>query len=121
LCCIGLSCSYYELDLEDVVYGRDRVVWYSNPQFDASQVPPEWHQWLHRMTDKLPTRDTTEEFTPKYAKEHSPNLTGTDKAYSPKNYIGNEEWDGHAKGPIRAWVPTSSASVSRHIVNKDDL
>jgi NADH:ubiquinone oxidoreductase subunit len=23
--------------------------------YDASQVPPEWHRWLHHMTDEPPT------------------------------------------------------------------
>lgn len=97
------------------MYGRDRVVWYANPNFDASQVPPEWHQWLHRMTDRLPSRETTAGFAPKYEQPHQPNLTGTANSYSPKNFIGNQQWTGYAKSPIKPWVAGSSSS------SKDEL
>jgi len=43
---------YFESGEEQV--GRHRWVFYAKPNFDASQVPPEWHQWLHRMTDRVP-------------------------------------------------------------------
>ncbi len=32
--------------------GRDRWVEFKAKYYDASLVPPEWHAWLHRMTDK---------------------------------------------------------------------
>ncbi|CAD5226630.1 unnamed protein product [Bursaphelenchus xylophilus] len=37
---------------------RNRWVVYDQKQwldYDASQVPPEWHRWLHHMTDEPPT------------------------------------------------------------------
>ncbi|KAI9193521.1 NADH ubiquinone oxidoreductase subunit NDUFA12-domain-containing protein [Polychytrium aggregatum] len=74
-----LGNEYYE-NKNDVVV-RDRWVLFSRWNSDASQVPPEWHQWLHRMTDDIPTEKTL----PKPAKYNPPahieNLTGTTAAF----------------------------------------
>lgn len=35
---------YYENRAD--YHGRDRWVLYNKWNFDASQVPPEWHQWV---------------------------------------------------------------------------
>mmetsp|Transcript_26854 Transcript_26854/g.54546 ORF Transcript_26854/g.54546 Transcript_26854/m.54546 type:complete len:195 (-) Transcript_26854:145-729(-) len=47
---------YYENKLEQ--FNRDRWVVYNTKDqhmdYDPSTVPPEWHGWLHHMTDKLP-------------------------------------------------------------------
>ena len=53
---------------------RDRWVLFHKWNFDASQVPPEWHQWLHRMTDDAPSVKPfpVASFTP----AHFENLTG---------------------------------------------
>jgi len=37
--------------------GRQRFVIYAKRDFDASQVPPEWHHWLHQITDKTPVEE----------------------------------------------------------------
>lgn len=35
--------------------GRQRFVIYAGWRgYDPSQVPPEWHQWLHSITDRTP-------------------------------------------------------------------
>ncbi|CAI9087049.1 OLC1v1021015C3 [Oldenlandia corymbosa var. corymbosa] len=42
---------YYE-KFGDTQYGRHRWVEYaSKDRYNASQVPPEWHGWLHFITD----------------------------------------------------------------------
>ncbi|VDQ14608.1 unnamed protein product [Trichobilharzia regenti] len=46
---------YYENNKYFV--GRNRWVVYSNRfgwDYEGSQVPPEWHRWLHYMTDENP-------------------------------------------------------------------
>lgn len=50
--------------------------------YDASQVPAEWFGWLHYKTDLPPHLDPTR---PKYKwmSDHTPNLSGTSKAYMP--------------------------------------
>ena len=40
-------------------FNRERYVIYKNKKqnyggFDASQIPPEWHSWIHRISDTVP-------------------------------------------------------------------
>lgn len=69
-------------------YGRNRWVEYAkhrNLEYDASQVPSEWHGWLHYMTDFPPHKNTAiaQTKTYKWIKDHSENLSGTKNAYMP--------------------------------------
>jgi NADH:ubiquinone oxidoreductase subunit len=48
---------------------------------EPSQVPPEWHGWLHHTVDVPPTEES---YTPRpWEQAHRPNLTGTYEAYRP--------------------------------------
>ena len=48
---------------------------------EPSQVPPEWHAWLHHTVNVPPTE---EDYTPRpWQKAHRPNMTGTYEAYRP--------------------------------------
>lgn len=51
---------------------------------EASKVPPEWHGWLHHLTDALPD-DLPVRDAP-WMKPHLPNLTGTEFAYRPPGH-----------------------------------
>jgi NADH:ubiquinone oxidoreductase subunit len=59
--CVGedhLGNKYYYN--ENIPVGRNRFVVFKNMQYgefgwDATQVPVEWHAWLHGMTDDLPS------------------------------------------------------------------
>ncbi|KAJ3070299.1 Ras- protein Rab-7 [Podochytrium sp. JEL0797] len=79
--------------------GRDRWVLYDKWNYDASQVPPEWHQWISRMTDDVPSETTVP--TPFYSQnvkiEHVTGSTGAFKTYST------------VKPKIGAWEPMSSS------------
>ncbi|XP_002734649.1 NADH dehydrogenase [ubiquinone] 1 alpha subcomplex subunit 12-like [Saccoglossus kowalevskii] len=64
---------------------RNRWVEYSPTRywdFDGSQIPPEWHRWIHQMTDDPPT-----EVPPVQRKfiwpHHKENLSGTPQRYVP--------------------------------------
>ena len=84
---------YYE-NKKDIV-NRDRWVMYRKWDSDASQVPPEWHQWLSKFTDDLPTSSEFPKkpfFTPKFRE----NLTGTSAAF--KTY-------STTVSKIHAWEP----------------
>jgi NADH:ubiquinone oxidoreductase subunit len=76
------------------IVGRDRWVLFKKWDHDASQVPPEWHQWMHRMTDEIPSEMTFPKsfFTPK----HAENLTGTAAAFKTYDTV---------KAKIGAWQP----------------
>jgi NADH dehydrogenase (ubiquinone) 1 alpha subcomplex subunit 12 len=65
---------------------RKRYVVYAKKDFDASQVPAEWHAWLHYISDEPPT-------TGKYSslffqKAHTENLSGTPQRYVPYSTVG---------------------------------
>lgn len=69
-------------------FGRNRWVEYAkhrNLEYDASQVPSEWHGWLHYMTDFPPEKSPTiaQTKTYKWMLDHSENLSGTKDAYMP--------------------------------------
>eukprot|EP00249_Psilotum_nudum_P007688 c20750_g1_i1 orf=743-1213(-) len=88
---------YYE-KLINTQYGRHRWVEYADKKrYNASSVPPEWHGWLHYITDHTP--DQLEGMKPvRYGIEHKPNLSGEgeDVTYHSK---------GHALNPSqRDWT-----------------
>ncbi|GIY06457.1 probable NADH dehydrogenase 1 alpha subcomplex subunit 12 [Caerostris extrusa] len=86
---------YYENKMH--FYSRNRWVDYTeavNLDYDGSQVPPEWHRWLHHMTDDPPTIKKPVDH--KWIMDHTPNMSGTDKAYMPYSTT---------KPKIQAWVP----------------
>ncbi|KAK2161256.1 hypothetical protein LSH36_119g00028 [Paralvinella palmiformis] len=63
---------------------RSRWVDYADDvgmDYDGSQVPPEWHRWLHYMTDDPPTK--VPPVTRKYILDHIENRTGTHEQYVP--------------------------------------
>ena len=56
-----------------------RWVVYKNT-VEASKIPPEWHLWIHFLTNNIPSNNPTKL---KWQKKHEENLTGTSKAYKP--------------------------------------
>eukprot|EP00168_Porphyra_purpurea_P003081 TRINITY_DN13699_c0_g1_i1.p2 TRINITY_DN13699_c0_g1~~TRINITY_DN13699_c0_g1_i1.p2 ORF type:complete len:132 (+),score=18.76 TRINITY_DN13699_c0_g1_i1:19-414(+) len=73
---------YYEN--KEYLYGRDRWVDYAASDFDASQVPPEWHAWLHHSVDVTPKDADFKDLVPRYQRDHLQNQTGTKNAYHPR-------------------------------------
>ena len=57
-----------------------RWVIYKN-EIEATKIPQEWYSWIHHTNNKLENNRELKKFV--WQKKHSPNLTGTDKAYSP--------------------------------------
>ncbi|KAJ3250900.1 hypothetical protein HK103_003061 [Boothiomyces macroporosus] len=83
---------YYEN--RNDISGRDRWVVYNKWNFDATQVPPEWHQWIHRMTDEVP--DGRNFKTSFYTPTHAENHTGTRGAFKTYSTV---------KPKIQKWEP----------------
>ncbi|KAJ3180841.1 hypothetical protein HDU85_003926 [Gaertneriomyces sp. JEL0708] len=71
---------YFE-NRNDIVL-RDRWVEYKKWNYDATQVPPEWHQWLTHITDDIPNAQTLPRpfFSPEKPLE---NVSGSAAAYKP--------------------------------------
>ncbi|NXJ03175.1 NDUAC dehydrogenase, partial [Odontophorus gujanensis] len=89
-------------------FGRHRWVVYTNEmngkntfwEVDGSMVPPEWHRWLHSMTDDPPT--THPPVARKFIWEnHQFNLSGTPRQYVPYSTTRKK---------IQEWIPPTTAS-----------
>jgi len=66
---------YYE-KLHDTQHGRHRWVEYAEKdRYNASQVPPEWHGWLHHITDSTGDQLLAQK-TARYLVEHKQNYSG---------------------------------------------
>ncbi len=93
--------TYYESRRDFAHYGRKRRWVIYAGTAEATNVPPEWHAWLHHTSDKpLP-----EEKRYPWQVEHRPNPTGTPKAYRP---LGHDYQGGQRRltaGDYEAWTP----------------
>lgn len=85
-------------------YKRDRrwVMYKEAPE--ASNVPPEWHGWLHHQTNTVPNDD--ESYRREWQAPHKPNLTGTSQAYRPPGHILEGGKRDKATGDYEAWTPS---------------
>lgn len=82
--------------------GDRRWVLY-NGEAEASRVPPEWHGWLHYITDAPPSEKPLP--VKPWEKEHRPNLTGTEAAYFPPGSLYEAGRRPRATGDYEAWRP----------------
>ena len=71
---------------------------------EASNVPPEWHGWLHYQTDDVPESDG-QSYRRKWQKPHKPNMTGTNQAYRPPGHILSGGKRDKATGDYEPWTP----------------
>ncbi len=73
---------YYENN--NYMFSRNRFVEYpyqGRHDFDASQIPPEWHRWMQYMTDDPPTK--VPPVVSKFDMEHKINSSGSPQEYVP--------------------------------------
>lgn len=77
-----------------VIYAREA---------EPSQVPPDWHGWLHYTIDTPPTAET---YDPRpWQQAHRANKTGTPEAYRPAGSILTGAARPKATGDYKAWKP----------------
>lgn len=70
---------------------------------EASQVPPEWHGWLHHTVDEIPSRET---YQPKpWQKPHLMNMTGTAAAYRPQGSVLGKGVRATSTSDYKPWQP----------------
>ncbi|PCI01822.1 MAG: NADH:ubiquinone oxidoreductase subunit NDUFA12 [Alphaproteobacteria bacterium] len=81
-----------------------RWVTYKSGEPEASQVPPEYHGWLHHQTDVFPDANKAS-FRKSWQKPHTPNLTGTTLAYRPDGHELQKGRRARATGDYEAWKP----------------
>ncbi|ORY35610.1 NDUFA12-domain-containing protein [Naematelia encephala] len=70
---------YFEnMNPTEEVPGRQRWVDYTQHEYNATQVPPEWHSWLTHIRKDPPTEDPImQASTPPWKIPYVENLTGT--------------------------------------------
>ncbi len=81
---------------------RKRWVLYAGAA-EASEVPPDWHAWLHHTVAEPPSRVPLP--AQPWEQEHRPNLTGTDAAYLPSGHLLAESRRPKATGDYEPWRP----------------
>lgn len=62
--------------------------------YNASQIPPEWHRWMTHMTEYPPTVEKPVHYD--WMLPHQENQTGTSDAYTPHSTV---------KPKIQPWIP----------------
>lgn len=67
--------------------------------YNASQIPPEWHRWMTHMTEYPPTVEKPVHYP--WMLTHQENMTGTSNAYMPHSTV---------RPKIQAWSPESKKS-----------
>ena len=94
---------YYEQQSGVGSLGRPRRWVTYQHEADPSQVPAEWHGWLHHTVDTPPTEES---YTPRpWQKAHRSNKTGTPEAYRPDGSILTPAERPRATGDYQAWTP----------------
>lgn len=82
-------------------YERRWVIYAGNN--DASNVPGEWHGWLHHSYDGVPESHLP---PPRiWEVDYTPNATGTQGAYLPKGALDRGGQRARATGDYEAWSP----------------
>jgi NADH:ubiquinone oxidoreductase subunit len=82
--------------------GNRRWVIYA-AEAEASQIPPEWHAWLHYTVAAPPSEKPP--VVKAWEKPHVPNLTGTTDAYYPAGSLNAGGVRARATGDYEAWSP----------------
>ncbi len=104
--CVGTDLAgnkYYRGKKRSGYNHERRWVMYKD-QPEATNVPPEWHGWLHHQTDEVPSNESPA-FRRPWQKPHQPNLTGTNQAYLPSGHILKKGPRAAATGDYEAWDP----------------
>ena len=70
---------------------------------DASNVPAEWHGWLHGSIEGVPESDLPPARA--WEADHTPNFTGSVAAYRPQGALERGGRRAAASGDYEAWSP----------------
>ena len=74
-----------------------------NGVIEATRIPPQWHAWLHRLTDTPPSEQPLD--VKDWQAEHRANPSGTADAVYPSAISKGHR--PHATGDYEAWQPNS--------------
>ena len=96
---------YYEARTDKGSYDRGRKRRYVTYKgyAEPTKIPPEWHAWMHYITDEPPTVAPLRKRA--WEKEHLPNMTGTVYAWRRRGSIARGGEREAAVGDYQAWTP----------------
>ena len=98
----GAGNKYYRSKRKSDDVRERRWVIYSAAN-DASNVPSEWHGWLHGAFDDVPESNLP---PPRiWEADYTPNATGTPAAYRPSGALERGGKRVRARGDYEAWSP----------------
>jgi len=83
--------------------GARRWVLYDG-EAEASKVPAEWHAWLHKTVDRVPSENSA--FAQSWEKPHEANATGSAEAYHPPGSLHEGARRAKATGDYEPWRPS---------------
>ncbi len=70
---------------------------------DASEVPPEWHAWLHHQSDIVPQK--INQLRRAWQKPYVANMTGSTGAYLPPGHQLAAQHRAASSSDYQAWKP----------------
>ena len=82
-------------------HGREKRWVLYRGQAEASNVPPEWHAWLHHLSDEPLDNNARHD----WQQEHVPNLTGPRAAYHPPGSVLRDGERKRGTGDYEPWTP----------------
>ena len=66
---------------------KKRWVIYKN-NVESTKIPPEWHLWIHFLTNYIPSKNINRF---EWQKEHVENLSGTERAFRPEGSLNSDK------------------------------
>ncbi|MBL8531723.1 MAG: NADH:ubiquinone oxidoreductase subunit NDUFA12 [Hyphomonadaceae bacterium] len=78
---------------------------------EASRVPPDWHAWMHHISEEPPTVRPLKRQP--WEQPHIPNLTGTVRAYRPRGSLARGGVRAPATADYEAWSPDTDSGGAR--------
>ena len=70
---------------------------------EASKIPPNWHGWMHYVTDEIPVQEPGQSNS--WQKTHLPNLTGTKLRYFTNGHLAGKSSRVKTGSDYQAWKP----------------
>jgi NADH:ubiquinone oxidoreductase subunit len=95
---------YYKAKARRGYNHERRWVKFKSGHVEATEIPPEFHGWIHHQTDVFPSFDG-QSYRQAWQIEHTPNLTGTTLAYRPDGHQLKGGKRQKATGDYEAWTP----------------
>ena len=82
--------------------GSRRWVMYVG-EADPTKIPAGWHSWMHHTSNECPV---DVDYQPKeWEAEHTPNYTGTAKAYRPRGSMASTQDSAELEPGYSSWSP----------------